>query len=280
MNIIDGKAVSAAVKDEVKEQVAALKKDGGVPCLAVVLVGDDPASKVYVRNKKRACEYCGIKSLEYILDKTASEQQLLDLIDVLNNEPTVHGILVQLPLPPHINEQKIINAISEHKDVDAFHPANVGRLMTGNPDFLPCTPAGVMEMLKKYNIETSGKDCVIIGRSNIVGKPMAMLMLMANSTVTICHSKTKNLKEKCLSADILIAAIGKPKFVTADMVKDGAVVIDVGINRTEDGKLCGDVDFDEVSKKASYITPVPGGVGPMTIATLMKNTLTAYKLKK
>lgn len=280
MNIIDGKAVSAAVKDEVKEQVAALKKDGGVPCLAVVLVGDDPASKVYVRNKKRACEYCGIKSLEYILDKTASEQQLLDLIDVLNNEPTVHGILVQLPLPPHINEQKIINAISEHKDVDAFHPANVGRLMTGNPDFLPCTPAGVMEMLKKYNIETAGKDCVIIGRSNIVGKPMAMLMLMANSTVTICHSKTKNLKEKCLSADILIAAIGKPKFVTADMVKDGAVVIDVGINRTEDGKLCGDVDFDEVSKKASYITPVPGGVGPMTIATLMKNTLTAYKLKK
>lgn len=280
MNIIDGKAVSAAVKDEVKEQVAALKKDGGVPCLAVVLVGDDPASKVYVRNKKRACEYCGIKSLEYILDKTASEQQLLDLIDVLNNEPTVHGILVQLPLPPHINEQKIINAISEQKDVDAFHPANVGRLMTGNPDFLPCTPAGVMEMLKKYNIETAGKDCVIIGRSNIVGKPMAMLMLMANSTVTICHSKTKNLKEKCLSADILIAAIGKPKFVTADMVKDGAVVIDVGINRTEDGKLCGDVDFDEVSKKASYITPVPGGVGPMTIATLMKNTLTAYKLKK
>lgn len=280
MNIIDGKAVSAAVKDEVKEQVAALKKDGGVPCLAVVLVGDDPASKVYVRNKKRACEYCGIKSLEYILDKTASEQQLLDLIDVLNKEPTVHGILVQLPLPPHINEQKIINAISEHKDVDAFHPANVGRLMTGNPDFLPCTPAGVMEMLKKYNIETAGKDCVIIGRSNIVGKPMAMLMLSANSTVTICHSKTKNLKEKCLSADILIAAIGKPKFVTADMVKDGAVVIDVGINRTEDGKLCGDVDFDEVSKKASYITPVPGGVGPMTIATLMKNTLTAYKLKK
>ena len=280
MNIIDGKAVSAAVKDEVKEQVAALKKDGGVPCLAVVLVGDDPASKVYVRNKKRACEYCGIKSLEYILDKTASEQQLLDLIDVLNNEPTVHGILVQLPLPPHINEQKIINAISEQKDVDAFHPANVGRLMTGNPDFLPCTPAGVMEMLKKYNIETAGKDCVIIGRSNIVGKPMAMLMLSANSTVTICHSKTKNLKEKCLSADILIAAIGKPKFVTADMVKDGAVVIDVGINRTEDGKLCGDVDFDEVSKKASYITPGPGGVGPMTIATLMKNTLTAYKLKK
>lgn len=280
MNIIDGKAVSAAVKDEVKEQVDALKKDGGVPCLAVVLVGDDPASKVYVRNKKRACEYCGIKSLEYILDKTASEQQLLDLIDVLNNEPTVHGILVQLPLPPHINEQNIINAISEHKDVDAFHPANVGRLMTGNPDFLPCTPAGVMEMLKKYNIETAGKDCVIIGRSNIVGKPMAMLMLSANSTVTVCHSKTKNLKEKCLSADILIAAIGKPKFVTADMVKDGAVVIDVGINRTEDGKLCGDVDFDEVSKKASYITPVPGGVGPMTIATLMKNTLTAYKLKK
>lgn len=280
MNIIDGKAVSAAVKDEVKEQVAALKKDGGVPCLAVVLVGDDPASKVYVRNKKRACEYCGIKSLEYILDKTASEQQLLDLIDVLNKEPTVHGILVQLPLPPHINEQNIINAISEQKDVDAFHPANVGRLMTGNPDFLPCTPAGVMEMLKKYNIETAGKDCVIIGRSNIVGKPMAMLMLSANSTVTICHSKTKNLKEKCLSADILIAAIGKPKFVTADMVKDGAVVIDVGINRTEDGKLCGDVDFDEVSKKASYITPVPGGVGPMTIATLMKNTLTAYKLKK
>ncbi len=280
MTVIDGKAVSAAVKDEVRDQVAELSKSGEVPCLAVVLVGDDPASKVYVRNKKRACEYCGIKSLEYILDKTVSEKELSDLIETLNNEPTVHGILVQLPLPPHINEQNIINAISEHKDVDAFHPANVGRLMTGNPNFLPCTPAGVMEMLKKYNIETAGKDCVIIGRSNIVGKPMAMLMLAANSTVTICHSKTENLKEKCLCADILIAAIGRAKFVTADMVREGAVVIDVGINRTEDGKLCGDVDFEEVSKKASYITPVPGGVGPMTIATLMKNTLTAFKLRK
>ena len=278
MTIIDGKAVSAAVKDEVKNEVEQLKKSGSVPCLAVVLVGNDPASKVYVGNKKKACEYCGIKSLEYLLDENTTEEELLSLINVLNNDSAVHGILVQLPLPKHINEEHIINSIVPSKDVDAFHPVNVGKIMIGNPDFLPCTPAGVMEMLKKYNIETCGKDCVIIGRSNIVGKPMAMLMLAANATVTVCHSKTANIKEKCKNADIIIAAVGKAGFVTADMVKDGAVVIDVGINRNSEGKLCGDVDFESVSQKASYITPVPGGVGPMTIATLMKNTLAAFKL--
>lgn len=278
MTIIDGKAVSAAVKDEVKNEVEQLKKSGSVPCLAVVLVGNDPASKVYVGNKKKACEYCGIKSLEYLLDENTTEEELLSLINVLNNDSAVNGILVQLPLPKHINEEHIINSIVPSKDVDAFHPVNVGKIMIGNPDFLPCTPAGVMEMLKKYNIETCGKDCVIIGRSNIVGKPMAMLMLAANATVTVCHSKTANIKEKCKNSDIIIAAVGKAGFVTADMVKDGAVVIDVGINRNSEGKLCGDVDFESVSQKASYITPVPGGVGPMTIATLMKNTLAAFKL--
>lgn len=278
MTIIDGKAVSTAVKDEVKNEVEQLKKSGSVPCLAVVLVGNDPASKVYVGNKKKACEYCGIKSLEYLLDENTTEEELLSLINVLNNDSAVNGILVQLPLPKHINEEHIINSIVPSKDVDAFHPVNVGKIMIGNPDFLPCTPAGVMEMLKKYNIETCGKDCVIIGRSNIVGKPMAMLMLAANATVTVCHSKTANIKEKCKNADIIIAAVGKAGFVTADMVKDGAVVIDVGINRNSEGKLCGDVDFESVSQKASYITPVPGGVGPMTIATLMKNTLAAFKL--
>lgn len=278
MTIIDGKAVSAAVKDEVKNEVEQLKKSGSVPCLAVVLVGNDPASKVYVGNKKKACEYCGIKSLEYLLDENTTKEELLSLINVLNNDSAVNGILVQLPLPKHINEEHIINSIVPSKDVDAFHPVNVGKIMIGNPDFLPCTPAGVMEMLKKYNIETCGKDCVIIGRSNIVGKPMAMLMLAANATVTVCHSKTANIKEKCKNADIIIAAVGKAGFVTADMVKDGAVVIDVGINRNSEGKLCGDVDFESVSQKASYITPVPGGVGPMTIATLMKNTLAAFKL--
>lgn len=278
MTIIDGKAVSAAVKDEVKNEVEQLKKSGSVPCLAVVLVGNDPASKVYVGNKKKACEYCGIKSLEYLLDENTTEEELLSLINVLNNDSAVNGILVQLPLPKHINEEHIINSIVPSKDVDAFHPVNVGKIMIGNPDFLPCTPAGVMEMLKKYNIETCGKDCVIIGRSNIVGKPMAMLMLAANATVTVCHSKTANIKEKCKNGDIIIAAVGKAGFVTADMVKDGAVVIDVGINRNSEGKLCGDVDFESVSQKASYITPVPGGVGPMTIATLMKNTLAAFKL--
>ena len=278
MTIIDGKAVSAAVKDEVKDEVEQLKKASSVPCLAVVLVGNDPASKVYVGNKKKACEYCGIKSLEYLLDENTTEEELLSLINVLNNDSAVNGILVQLPLPKHINEEHIINSIVPSKDVDAFHPVNVGKIMIGNPDFLPCTPAGVMEMLKKYNIETCGKDCVIIGRSNIVGKPMAMLMLAANATVTVCHSKTANIKEKCKNADIIIAAVGKAGFVTADMVKDGAVVIDVGINRNSEGKLWGDVDFESVSQKASYITPVPGGVGPMTIATLMKNTLAAFKL--
>ena len=274
---IDGKAVSASVRAQVAQEVEQLKAKGVCPGLAVVIVGDDPASRTYVNNKKKACAETGIYSEEYALPASTTQEELLELVRTLNKKPDIHGILVQSPLPDGLDEEAVIEAINPQKDVDAFHPANVGRLMTGNPDFLPCTPAGVMEMLKKYNIETAGKDCVIIGRSNIVGKPMAMLMLSANSTVTVCHSKTKNLKEKCLSADILIAAIGKPKFVTADMVKDGAVVIDVGINRTEDGKLCGDVDFDELSKKASYITPVPGGVGPMTIAMLLSNCVQAYK---
>ena len=278
MTLIDGKAISKQIKDELKNEVAEMKKEGTEVTLAVIQVGNDPASSVYVGNKKKACEYCGIKSLEYLLDENTTEEELLSLINVLNNDSAVNGILVQLPLPKHINEEHIINSIVPSKDVDAFHPVNVGKIMIGNPDFLPCTPAGVMEMLKKYNIETCGKDCVIIGRSNIVGKPMAMLMLAANATVTVCHSKTANIKEKCKNADIIIAAVGKAGFVTADMVKDGAVVIDVGINRNSEGKLCGDVDFESVSQKASYITPVPGGVGPMTIATLMKNTLAAFKL--
>ncbi len=274
--IIDGKLVSAAVKQRVAEGVAELKEKGISVGLAVILVGEDPASKIYVANKKKACEDLGIVSHEYLLPATATQEELLALVETLNNEDSINGILCQLPLPKHLDEKTVINAIDPKKDVDAFHPSNVGKIMIGDYDFVPCTPAGVMELLKYYNIEAEGKLCVVIGRSNIVGKPMSMLLLHKNGTVTTCHSRTKNLKEVCKEADILVAAVGKAKFVTADMVKDGAVVVDVGMNRF-DGKLCGDVDFEGVSEKASFITPVPGGVGPMTIAMLMQNTLTAAK---
>ena len=275
-NIIDGKAVSAAVKERVAKEVQALKEKGVTVGLAVIIVGEDPASQVYVRNKERACEQCFMYSEKVELPESTTQTELLEIINKLNKRTDINGILCQLPLPRHINEEAIINAISPEKDVDAFHPQNVGKIMIGDYDFLPCTPAGVMELLASQNVEICGKHCVIIGRSNIVGKPMSMLMLHANATVTICHSKTKNLKEICKEADIIIAAVGRPKFVTADMVKSGATVIDVGINRTENG-LCGDVDFEAVKPLASAITPVPGGVGPMTIAMLMQNTLTAAK---
>ena len=274
--IIDGKVISAVVKERIATEVAELKETKGVPGLAVIIVGEDPASKVYVANKKKACEQIGMLSEEYALPENTTNEELLALINQLNNKKEINGILCQLPLPKHLNEELVINSILPEKDVDAFHPQNVGKIMTGDYDFLPCTPAGIMEMLKYENIEVEGKTCVVIGRSNIVGKPMSMLLLHKNGTVTICHSKTSNLKEVCRSADILVAAVGRPNFVTADMVKEGAVVIDVGINRLESGKLCGDVDFENVKEKASYITPVPGGVGPMTIATLMQNTLTAF----
>ena len=274
--LIDGKVISAAVKERVKNEVSQLNEKGITVGLAVIIVGEDPASKIYVANKKKACEALGIISEEYALPESTTEKELLGLIDTLNAKKSINGILCQLPLPRHLDEKRIINAISPEKDVDAFHPVNVGRIMIGDYDFVPCTPAGIMEMLAYENIETEGKRCVVIGRSNIVGKPMAMLLLHKNGTVTICHSRTKNLKEICLGADILVAAVGKAKFVTADMVKEGAVVIDVGMNR-ENGKLCGDVDFEAVKDKASAITPVPGGVGPMTIAMLMQNTLTAAK---
>lgn len=275
--IIDGKVISAAVKEEVAKEVAELKAQGIIPGLAVIILGDDPASRVYVNNKKKACEQLGMLSREYTMPAETTEEELLSLIKELNTDPEINGILCQLPLPSHLNEELVINTIIPEKDVDAFHPHNVGKIMIGNYDFLPCTPAGIMEMLKYENIDITGKECVVIGRSNIVGKPMSMLLLHKNGTVTVCHSRTKNLKEVCLRADILVAAVGRANFVTADMVKEGAVVIDVGINRLENGKLCGDVNFAEVEPKASYITPVPGGVGPMTIATLMKNTLTAAK---
>lgn len=274
--LIDGKVISAAVKERVKAEVATLKQQGITTGLAVIIVGEDPASKVYVSNKKKACEALGIISEEYALPETTTQEELLSLIDTLNKKESINGILCQLPLPKHLDETAVINAILPEKDVDAFHPINVGKIMQGDFDFVPCTPAGVMEMLAFEGIEIAGKTCVVIGRSNIVGKPMAMLLLHKNGTVTICHSRTKNLKEVCQNADILVAAVGRPNFVTADMVKDGAVVIDVGINRV-DGKLVGDVDFNDVCEKASYITPVPGGVGPMTIAMLMQNTLTAAK---
>ncbi len=275
-NIIDGKLVSAAVKERVAAGVKELNQKGISVCLAVILVGSDPASQIYVANKKKACEQLGIISKEYLLPETTTQDELLTLVNKLNADASVNGILCQLPLPKGLDEKVVIEAIDPNKDVDAFHPVNVGRIMIGDYDFLPCTPARVMEMLSYYNIDVCGKECVVIGRSNIVGKPMGMLLLHKNGTVTIAHSKTKDLSEVTRRADILVAAVGKAKFVTADMVKDGAVVIDVGMNRA-DGKLCGDVDFDAVSEKASYITPVPGGVGPMTIATLMQNTLTAAK---
>ena len=274
--IIDGKVISAAVKERVKKGVAELNKTGITVGLAVIIVGEDPASKIYVANKKKACEALGIISEEYALPESTTEEELLALVDELNRKKSINGILCQLPLPRHLDEKLIINSILPEKDVDAFHPANVGRIMIGDYDFVPCTPAGIMEMLAYENINPEGKNCVVIGRSNIVGKPMAMLLLHKNGTVTVCHSKTKNLKEICSKADILVAAVGKAKFVTADMVKEGAVVIDVGMNRV-DGKLYGDVDYEAVKEKATAITPVPGGVGPMTIAMLMQNTLTAAK---
>ncbi len=267
------------MKAQVAGETDELKKQGITPGLAVVIVGDDPASRVYVNNKKKACELVGFKSEEYALPAETSQEELLELVKKLNEKKDINGILVQLPLPKHLDEKEIIEAIDPIKDVDAFHAVNVGKIMIGDYDFLPCTPAGVMEMLAYYDIPVSGKNCVVIGRSNIVGKPMAMLLLHKNGTVTICHSKTQNLKEISAQADILVAAVGIPKFVTADMVKDGAVVIDVGMDRDENGKLCGDVDFENVKDKTSYITPVPGGVGPMTIATLMKNTLKACRLQ-
>ena len=278
-NIIDGKLVSQSVKDSVKAEVEQLNAKGIEVTLAVIIVGDDPASRVYVNNKKKACEYVGFKSLEYALPADTTQEQLMALVDELNKRDDVNGILCQLPLPKHLDEKAVIEAISYKKDVDAFHAVNVGKIMIGDYDFLPCTPAGVMEMLDYYDIDVTGKNCVVIGRSNIVGKPMAMLLLHKNGTVTITHSRTVDLKSVTNKADILVAAIGKAKFVGADMVKDGAVVIDVGMNRDENGKLCGDVDFDNAAPKCSYITPVPGGVGPMTIAVLMKNTLKACKLQ-
>lgn len=280
MQIIEGKKVSAQVKEQVKIQTQQIKDEHGItPGLAVVIVGDDPASRVYVNNKKKACEFVGFKSEEYALPAKTTQEELLSLVKTLNKKEDINGILVQLPLPKHLDDKSVIEAISPLKDVDAFHAVNVGKIMLGEYDFLPCTPAGVMEMLHYYDIDVSGKNCVVIGRSNIVGKPMAMLLLHENGTVTICHSKTKNLSQICARADILVAAVGKPKFITAEMVKDGAVVIDVGMDRDENGKLCGDVDFENVKNKCSYITPVPGGVGPMTIATLMKNTLKAAKIQ-
>ncbi len=274
--IIDGKAVSARVKDEVRQEI---EREGLEVGLAVVIVGNDPASRVYVNNKKKACEVCGIKSYEYALPEETTDEQLLELIDTLNADEKVNGILVQLPLPKHMNEEAVIARISPAKDVDAFSASNVGKIMIGDYAFLPCTPAGCMELIRSTGVEVSGRECVVIGRSNIVGKPMAMLLLHANGTVTICHSRTKNLAEVCRRADILVAAVGRPGFVTGDMVKPGAVVIDVGINRNAEGKLCGDCVFDECAQKASWITPVPGGVGPMTIAMLMKNTLMAKRIQ-
>ncbi|MEK6679021.1 MAG: bifunctional methylenetetrahydrofolate dehydrogenase/methenyltetrahydrofolate cyclohydrolase FolD [Nitrospirota bacterium] len=275
--IIDGKAISAKIKEEMKREVAELRGTGIFPGLAVILVGENPASVVYVRNKGKACHDVGIHSEEHRLTGNTSEEDLLRLIDRLNKDDKINGILVQLPLPKHINEKKILEAISQDKDVDGFHPYNVGKLMIGEPIFAPCTPYGVMKMLEYSNIDLTGKNAVIVGRSNIVGKPMAMLLLQKNATVTICHSKTKDLAGVCRSADILVAAIGKDRFVKADMVKDGAVVVDVGINRLPDGKLVGDVDYDAVAQKAGYITPVPGGVGPMTITMLLYNTIQSAK---
>lgn len=277
-NIIDGKAISAAIRAEIKEETERFAATHGFrPGLAVIIVGEDPASQVYVRNKRRACEEVGFYSEAYELDASISQDELNALVDKLNADDRIHGILCQLPLPKGLDENEVILRIDPRKDVDAFHPINVGRIMIGDYSFLPCTPAGVMALLERSGIEISGKECVVVGRSNIVGKPQAMLLLHANGTVTVCHSRTKDLADVCRRADILVAAIGKPDFFTADMVKEGAVVIDVGMNRRPDGKLTGDVDFESVAPKASFITPVPGGVGPMTITMLMKNTLTAAK---
>ena len=276
--IIDGKAISAAIRAELKEETEQFAKANGFrPGLAVIIVGEDPASQVYVRNKRKACEEVGFYSEAYELPANTTQGELNELVDKLNANDKIHGILCQLPLPKHLDENEVIMRIDPKKDVDAFHPENVGKIMIGDYAFLPCTPAGVMALLERSNIDICGKECVVVGRSNIVGKPQAMLLLHANGTVTVCHSRTRNLSEVCRRADILVAAIGKADFFTGDMIKDGAVVIDVGMNRRADGKLTGDVDFESVAPKASYITPVPGGVGPMTITMLMKNTLTAAK---
>ncbi len=279
MNIIDGKAVSKKVKEDVKAECEQLKAKGVAPGLAVIIVGDDPASQVYVHNKEVACEACGFYSVKYALPAETTQQELNALIDKLNNDDKINGILCQLPLPAHLDDKEVINRIDPLKDVDAFHPVNVGAIMIGDYNYLPCTPAGVMELIHSTGVDVSGKKAVVMGRSNIVGKPMAMLLLHENATVEITHSRTQNLADITKEADILVAAIGKAKFVKSDMVKDGAVVIDVGMNRDENGKLCGDVDFENVKDKCSFITPVPGGVGPMTIAMLMKNTLTAAKIQ-
>ncbi|MDD3692757.1 MAG: bifunctional methylenetetrahydrofolate dehydrogenase/methenyltetrahydrofolate cyclohydrolase FolD [Oscillospiraceae bacterium] len=277
--IIDGKATAMRIRSQIKDEVASLKHKGIVPGLAVIIVGDDAASRVYVNNKKKACAEAGIYSEEIALPKDTPQDQLLATIASLNNRSDINGILCQLPLPSHIDDRAVIAAISPNKDVDAFHAANVGHIMIGDYNFVPCTPAGVMELIHGTGTTVEGKSCVVIGRSNIVGKPMAMLLMHENGTVTVCHSKTRNLKEICKNADILVAAVGRAKFVTKDMVKPGAVVIDVGMNRDENGKLCGDVDTEAVKEIAGYITPVPGGVGPMTIAMLLKNTVMAAKLQ-
>lgn len=277
--LIDGKALSAKIKTQVAEEAAVLKAQGIQPGLAVVLVGDDPASRIYVNNKKKACEATGIYSEEYALPASTTQEELLGLIDTLNRKPEISGILVQSPLPKGLDEAAVVEKIDPMKDVDAFHAYNVGKIMQGKYTFLPCTPAGVIELIKSTGVEICGKHCVVVGRSDIVGKPMAMLLLHENGTVTICHSRTRNLREICRSADILVSAVGKAHFVTGDMVKPGAVVVDVGMNRDENGKLCGDVEFSQAEPVASYITPVPGGVGPMTIAMLMKNTLAAARLQ-
>lgn len=275
-----GKEVSARIKGELKNEVIKLKEQGITPGLAVIIVGEDPASQVYVRNKERACEECGIYSEKYALPEETTQEELLKLIDELNNKESISGILVQLPVPKHIDEKAVINAIAPNKDVDAFHPVNVGKIMVGDYDFVPCTPAGVMELIKESGIDVNGKECVVVGRSNIVGKPQAMLLLHQNGTVTICHSRTKDLAEKTKKADILVAAVGIPNFIKGDMIKEGAVVIDVGINRIAPKKLVGDVEFESAEKVAGAITPVPGGVGPMTIAMLMKNTVRAAVVNK
>ena len=275
--LIDGKVIAAQIKEELKEQVAAMKADGKNVCLAVVQVGEDPASSVYVRNKKRACEYIGIESRSYELKEETTQEELIHLVDTLNQDPQVDGILVQLPLPRQIDEDAVIRAISPKKDVDGFHPMNVGKMFVGEEGFVPCTPAGVIELLKRSGISIEGKECVVVGRSNNVGKPMGILLLQENGTVTVTHSRTQNLKDVTCRADILVVAAGKAKMITADYVKDGAVVIDVGMHRNEDNKLCGDVDFDQVVDKVSAITPVPGGVGPMTVAMLMRKCVEAVK---
>lgn len=276
--IIDGKKISAEIKDELKQEVAAMKAEGKEIALAVIQVGEDPASSVYVRNKKKACEYIGIKSVSYEIPEDSTQEELLALVEKCNKDPEINGILVQLPLPGHMDEDAVIHAIDPKKDVDGFHPVSVGNMVIGNDGFLPCTPAGIIELLRRSGVEISGKECVVVGRSNIVGKPMSLLLLRENGTVTVCHSRTRNLREVCSRADILVVAVGKPKFIDSSYVKDGAVIIDVGIHRNEHNKLCGDVDFDAVKEKTSAITPVPGGVGPMTIAMLMKNCVQSKKL--